>query len=356
MLSVLSSQINRSGADVIVGLFRSGWLQTECERLGMKTRVIPLAGPLYIGWFRSCLRLVKEERIELIHGHEFSAIVCGWIVARLAGIPFVGTVHGKNYFWEKARRRLAYRTVGRSGTLVAVSEDLKNFIVEKVGIPGARLQVVYNGVELGNDTSDVEIARVRSELGLKPDDRVIGTVGSLYPVKGHRYLLDAMPAILEKHPNCVLLMVGRGELEMSLKDQASRLGIESHVRFLGVRQDVPKLLAVMEIFVLSSLSEGLSMALLEAMASGKPVVATRVGGNPELVEHGKTGWLVRAEQPAELASGLLRLLDDASLRVQYGRASAERVARSFSVNRMVGRYRELYRSLIPYYSAKEIVN
>jgi glycosyltransferase involved in cell wall biosynthesis len=342
VISTLAQALNDDRFRVIVGLFKSGWLQTECERLGVETRVIPLKGTLHMQWFRNCFRLVREERIALIHGHEFSAIVYGWIVSRLAGIFFVGTVHGKNYFWQKLRRRLAYRTISRLGQLVAVSEDLKDFIVKTVGIPASRVQVIYNGVESGSPVSDAEIDRCRAELGLSAGDPVIGTVGSLYPVKGHRYLLDAMPTILRQYPNAVLLLIGRGELEISLKEQTQRLGIEERVRFLGMRQNVPKLLAVMDVFVLPSLSEGLSLALLEAMASGKPVVATHVGGNSELIDHGRTGFLVQPEDARDLAANLLKLLSDPEKMQQFGRQAAERVRQHFSMGLMVDRYRDLY--------------
>jgi len=342
VISTLAQALNDDRFRVIVGLFKSGWLQTECERLGVETRVIPLKGTFHRQWFRNCFRLVREERIALVHGHEFSAIVYGWIISLLAGIPFVGTVHGKNYFWQKLRRRLAFRTISRFGQLVAVSEDLKAFIVKTVGIPASRVQVIYNGVECCSPPSDPEIDRCRAELGLSAGDLIIGTVGNLYPVKGHRCLLDAMATILRRYPNAVLLLIGRGELEISLKEQTQRLGIEERVRFLGMRQDVPKLLAVMDIFVLPSLSEGLSMALLEAMASGKPVVATRVGGNPELIDHGRTGFLVQPEDVSDLAANLLKLLSDPEKIKQFGQQAAERVRQQLSMRQMVVWYKDLY--------------
>jgi len=346
VISELSAALNQYGMRVIVGLFRPGWLQTECERLGVRTQVIPLRAPLHLKWFVDCLRLVRRENIRLIHAHEFSAIVYGWLISRIAGVSFVGTIHGKNYFWEKLRRRLAYRIIARTAKLVPVSQDLKRFIVDQVGMPASQLQVIYNGVKSITPVSDAEIERCRAELDLKPGILVIGAVGSLYHVKGHRYLLDAMPAVLKRHPNVVLLLVGRGDLEVPLKEQAKRLGIEERVRFLGMRQDVPKLLAVMDVFVLPSLSEGLSMALLEAMASGKPVVATRVGGNPELVDHGKTGLLVNSEDAEDLAGNLIKILHDRTMLHEFGRAGADRVLRNFSMYQMVSKYRDLYGHLI----------
>ncbi len=103
---------------------------------------MPLAGRFNLQWFRACLRLLRKEQVALIHAHEFSAILCGWIVAMLAGVPFVATVHGKNYFWEKLRRRVVYRLVSRHGTVIAVSKDLKQFICDTVGIPEKRVEVL----------------------------------------------------------------------------------------------------------------------------------------------------------------------------------------------------------------------
>ncbi len=346
VISSLASALNQQNYRVIVGLFRPGWLQGECERLGVETKLMPLPGGLQVGWFRDCLGLVREEKVALIHAHEFSAVVLGWVVARIANVPFVGTIHGKNYYWEKFRRRLAYQIVSRYGQLVVVSEDLKRFVSQRVGIPESRLQVIYNGVESSAVGSDASSQACRAELELPEGSPVIGTVGSLYPVKGHRYLFDALPAVLTRYPGLVLLMVGRGELEAILKEQAARLGIEQHVRFLGMRNDVQRLLSVMDVFVLPSLSEGLSMALLEAMVAGKAVVATKVGGNSELIDHGRTGFLVSPENPIDLADQLIKLLDGPDLITKFGRAGAELVQRRFSKAEMIARHQALYASLL----------
>ena len=129
---------------------------------------------------------------------------------------------------------------------------------------------------------------------------------------------------------------------MALKEQVEQLSIGANVHFLGMRQDVPRLLSVLDAFVLPSLSEGLSLALLEAMASGKPVVATRVGGNPEVVEDGQTGFLVQSEDAGDLAANLVKLLSDSGMMQQFGRQAAERVRQYFSMRQMVDRYRDLY--------------
>ena len=342
MISMLTAGLNQGQFRIIVGLFRPGWLQAECEVRGVRTCVMPLAGLLNLQWFLACLRLLRKEQVALIHAHEFSAILCGWIVAMLAGVPFVATVHGKNYFWEKLRRRMVYRSVSRHGTMVAVSQDLKQFIFDKVGVAQNRVQVIYNGVAPAQMVTDEEAQKCKAELEVSGCYPLLGVVGSLYPVKGHRFLLEAMPEILGLWPKARLLVIGRGELEVALKEQVERLAIGANVHFLGMRQDVPRLLSVLDVFVLPSLSEGLSLALLEAMASGKPVVATRVGGNPELIDHGRTGFLVQSEDAKDLAANLLKLLNDSGTMQQFGRQARERVQQYFSIEQVVDRYRDLY--------------
>ncbi len=342
MISTLTAALNQGQFRIIVGMFRPGWLQAECEARGVRTSVMPLAGRFNLQWFRACLRILRRERVALIHAHEFSAILCGWIVAMLAGVPFVATVHGKNYFWEKLRRRVTYRLVSRYGTMVVVSQDLKRFVCDKVGVAEKRVEVIYNGVAPAPTVTDEEAQKCKAELGISGCYPVLGVVGSLYPVKGHRFLLQAMPEILGRWPKARLLVIGRGELEVALKEQVEQLAIGANVHFLGMRQDVPRLLSLLDVFVLPSLSEGLSLALLEAMASGKPVVATLVGGNPELIDHGRTGFLVQPEDAKDLAANLMKLLSDPGMMQQFGRQAPERVRQHFSMGQMVDQYRDLY--------------
>lgn len=346
MISTLAAALNQGQFRVIVGLFRPGWLQTECEARGVRTCVMPLGGRFNLQWFRACLKLLRKEQVALIHAHEFSAILCGWIVSMLAGVPFVATVHGKNYFWERLRRRVTYRLVSRHGTMVAVSQDLKQFMCDTVGVQEQRIEVIYNGVAPAQMITDEDVQKCKAELGISGCYPVLGVVGSLYPVKGHRFLLEAMPEILRRWPKAQLLVIGRGELDVVLKEQVEQLAIGANVHFLGMRQDVPRLLSVLDAFVLPSLSEGLSLALLEAMASEKPVVATRVGGNPELIDHGRTGFLVRPEDAKDLAANLLKLLSDSGTMQQFGRQAAERVWQHFSMKQMVDRYSDLYARLL----------
>lgn len=345
IVCALAASLNTSRYRSIVGLFRPGWLKDECEKRKLSVHVLPSDGFMNWKWMLACYRLIKKERVDLIQAHEFDANVHGALVAKLAGIPLVATVHGKNRFYEKARRRWAFRLVSRMVQLVAVSEELKRFIVEQTGISEKRIKVIYNGVDdsIGSDHMDAEA--FKRGLGVPGGHRVVGVVGNLYPVKGHTYLLAAIPEILKVCPETTFLFAGRGELEVSLKAQARDLGIEGHVQFLGLRQDIPRLLEIMDVFAMPSLSEGLSIALLEAMAAGKPAVVTHVGGNPELVKDGVTGRLVPPKDPEALALALCGLLSDPKQRRQYGAEARKRVAAEFTLRAMVMRYEQAYREL-----------
>jgi glycosyltransferase involved in cell wall biosynthesis len=188
--------------------------------------------------------------------------------------------------------------------------------------------------------------RLRHELGIARGERIVGAVGNLYEVKGHRYLLEAVPGILRACPRTTFLIAGRGELEEPLRSQARRLGIDARVRFLGLRPDIPALLSLCDVFVQPSLSEGLSVAILEAMAAALPVVTTRVGGNPELVVDGETGVLVEQANPRQLADAVTRLLTDSAEARRLGDNGLRRVTNRFTVAAMVDAYQAIYEACL----------
>ncbi|MCS6297091.1 MAG: glycosyltransferase family 4 protein [Nitrospira sp.] len=342
VISNLAASLDPAKYRGVLCVFRPGWLQERSQARGVPTYVIPTQGMTDWRWAFRFRDLLKYEHVDLIHAHEFDANVQGAAVAIHLGIPLVATVHGKHYFWEKLRRRLAYRWVSRRATMVAVSEDLKRFIVEKVGVSSERITVLYNGVDVPPIPVLADIEACRREINLQGTDRVVGVVGNLYPVKGHQYLIDAIPEVLEKYPDTSFVFAGRGQLETALKQQVNRLGLGTRVHFLGLRQDIPRILALLDVFVLPSLSEGLSMAILEAMMAGKPVIATRVGGNPEIVLEGETGFLVPPKDSPALAASLIALLKNRHLASEFGENGKRRAERQFSLQTMVSSYQALY--------------
>ncbi|OGL00951.1 MAG: hypothetical protein A3D33_19895 [Candidatus Rokubacteria bacterium RIFCSPHIGHO2_02_FULL_73_26] len=187
---------------------------------------------------------------------------------------------------------------------------------------------------------------MRAELGLGPGDRPIGVAARMTAQKGHAHLLDALPAVLARVPAVVCVLIGDGPLRAPLEARARALGVAARCRFTGARADVADLVAALEVVVLPSRSEGLPFALLEAMALGKPVVATTVGGCPEVVEDGRTGWLVPPGDAPALAGAVLRLLEDAPAARAMGARGAARVRAEFSLARMVDALQTLYAALL----------
>jgi glycosyltransferase involved in cell wall biosynthesis len=345
----LAGALDRKRFRSVVCLFRPGWLKEQCESQGIETHVLQMRGMIDWQWIRAAALLVRQRGIALIHAHEFTGNTYGTLLAKLAGVPLIATVHGKNYYWEQIKRRLAYRLVCRLGTMVAVSEDLRRFVIRQVGVPERRIEVIYNGIEVIPTIGPEEARQRRTELGVPEGERIVGAVGNLYPVKGHKYLLETVPRVLAALPRTTFLIVGRGELESSLKREVERQGFGHRVRVLGFRDDVRALLAVMDVFALPSLSEGLPIALLEAMASGRPVVATNVGGVPELLVDGETGFLVPPRDSEALASRLIWLLKDGEAAKRLGVNGRKRVLQHFSLQSMATDYQRLYEECLRAY-------
>jgi len=335
-----------------VCLLSDGWLKTELDKRRVETVVIPQPHSLDVRWLLQVLRLLKERHIDVMHSHEFATNVYATLLSKITGVPSVATAHGKNYYGDKWRRRAAYRFTARHSTMVAVSHDLKRFLTEQIGIPPRNIRVVHNGIDLRQYSINAASSASRADLGIGASQRVIGTVGNLFAVKGQTYLLKACKALADAYPNIALLIAGEGEELSSLRKEASDLGIADNVKFLGFRSDVPSLLQAMEVFVLPSLSEGLPLSLLEALALQKPVVATNVGGIPEIVQDGLAGFLVPPGSPEALAERILLLLRSPATADRFGKAGRRRVEEAFDVAKMIEEYQSLYESR-PMYQAED---
>ena len=338
----LASSLDAGRFRSVVCLFRAGWLHDAVRDQGIPASIIGIDGALDFRWARTFAALVRRERVDVIHAHEFTANAYGSLMGRILSVPVVATVHGKNYFADQLKRRMAYRYVSRVSRMVAVSDDLKQFIVRRVGVADHRVSVIYNGVDMPAPAPTEQLGALRRDLRLDEYDHVIGTVGSLYEVKGHAHLIRALPGILKACPRTLLLLAGRGELEQALRAEVSARHLDAHVRFLGFRGDVAALLSLFDVFVLPSISEGLSMALLEAMAAGRPVVATRVGGNSELVLDGETGFLIDAASPESISDRVVRVLRDGEGAARMGERGRRRASEKFSFRAMVDAYQGLY--------------
>ena len=289
------------------------------------------------------VRLFREKRPDVIHTHRWATLCEGLIAARLAGVPYV--VHGEHGTLETRRhnafvQRAVWTRVQR---VLSVSSRLAERMARDIGFPVERIQVIRNGVDLER-FSPARRAEARASFGFQPNQLVIGTVGRLVPVKDQATLLRALVLLRTAGFSFTGLVAGAGPLQGELTSLASALNL-NNVNFLGNRNDVDQVLGALDVFVLSSQSEGLSNTIQEAMATGVPVVATRVGGADELVEHERTGYLVPAGDPQALAEAIAGLLRDPAHRQRSAQAGYERARQQFGLDRMIREYEQMYLGL-----------
>jgi sugar transferase (PEP-CTERM/EpsH1 system associated) len=289
-------------------------------------------------------RLFRRERPHIVHTHAWGTLLEGLVAARLAGVPAV--VHGEHGTLQLRRhQRLAQRCGwAAANRVLSVSSRLAERIERETGFPAARIRTIRNGVDLAR-FSGTSRSRARRALGLPERGVLAATVGRLVPVKDHVTLLEATAALRQEGHEFTLVVAGDGPLRADLMARALSLGLSGRVRWLGHRSDVESVFAAADLFVLSSKSEGLSNTILEAMASGLPVVATRVGGADEMVVHGQTGLLVPPESPSELARALGALAAGDARRAAMGAAGRARVEAEFSLEGMLQQYEALYRDV-----------
>ena len=229
---------------------------------------------------------------------------------------------------------------------ISVSEVNKHRIISNGFYPAHKLKVIRNMIETDRFANVEDVIDFRRKWGVDNSTVLITVVGYLEEIKGHSYLLKALPNIIKHHPNIIVALVGDGELKSQFENQVRESNIVDQVLFAGWQEEVPSILAISDILVLPSLSEGLPFVVPEAMASGLPVVATRVGGIPEAVIEGETGFLVEPASASGLEQALVRMLDDRNLMRNMGAKGQQRAFREFNVDRMVGDTCALYSTLL----------
>lgn len=292
--------------------------------------------------------LLRRERPAILHTWMFHANFPGRVVGRLAQVPIVVTSRRNTNVGGMLRELLNRWTARLDDKVIAVCEMARQLEIERARVPPDKVVTIYNGVDTGQFAAPdaPAVARSRMALGIPAGVPLVGAVGRLHRQKGFADLITALAQVREHFPAVRLLLVGDGELRGDLEARAQSLGLSRVVRFAGPRTDVPAILAGLDLFVLPSLWEGLPNVVLEAMAAGLPVVATAVGGTPEVVVDGISGLLVPPRDPAALAEALVLLLRDSGLRRKMAQAGRERVEQCFSVEQMVRKTEDLYETLL----------
>lgn len=314
-----------------VGLGCRGVLADDIEACGWPATALDEPEGLHPGLVFRLARRLRRWRADVLHTHDDRAHLYGTFAGRLARVPrIVHTRHGRSPDVSRRQKILLTTAARMIDHFVCVSEDSARLAVQQ-GIPPGRVRTICNGIDV----------RRFPYVGPHPNGPAV-VVARLSPEKGIETLLHATTLVVRADPAFQLEIAGDGPSMISLRKTMVELGLEGHVRFLGQVRDVSALLARAGLFVLSSLSEGISLTLLEAMASGLPVVTTRVGGNPEVVADGENGFLVPPQDPRALADALLRLRRDREACVRMGEIGRRDVETKFDIRRMVSEYEMLY--------------
>jgi len=331
----LSASLAARGHKVIVASTAGRPFTLRLAELGLDVRAVALTGKLNPFAALALANLARAESIQILHAHLSTAAVAASLAGRIARLPVAVTVHGMTHAFYC---RLANR-------VIAVSQAVCQHMVQR-GIAPDRVVVVRNGVDIERFSSLPTRECARQLLGLPADARVVGTVGRLSEAKGHRYLLEAGAGLKSRFPQLRVLVVGEGEALAALVRRTRSLQLEGRVVLTGYRQDIDVVLAALDIYVQPSLEEGLGLAVMEAMAAGLPVVVTRVGGLPELVENGRTGLLVAPGDARALSDAIGLLLSDDELRARLGEAARTHVRAHHGWGKVAEQVERVYYSLL----------
>jgi glycosyltransferase involved in cell wall biosynthesis len=294
------------------------------------------------------VRHIRKNKYDIVHTFLFLANVYGALAAYLArGPKIVISIRSMNLFF-KARHIWTSRFIGRlADRITVVSEQVRHHVLKREKLNPRKISVIHNGVDPDSLRGAPDREEKRKEIGIEKADPVLSCVANLHEKKGHRYLITALPGLIEEFPSLCLLLIGEGEYRAAIERQVNALNLNGHVKFLGRRRDVPELLDITDLFVLPSLEEGMSNALLEAMAMGKPTIVTDVGGNPDVVVDGETGLLVPVKNGRAIKNALQTLLRDRERTAAMGRKGRERIRKSFTYRQIIEKNQAVYLALRP---------
>ena len=344
----LTNKLRQDHWEVIISARKDGPLSSllsnkNCIYFINKQRTIDLK------YLFKLVSLIREYDIDLIHSHLFGNDLFGFIAAKYAGIKIIQTVHGMDSFNSK-KRVIAYNMMAPFvDKVVTVSKSLELEMVKVISFKRDKICTINNGIDLERYGVTKDYQLIKKEIGMNDSFPIIGAVGNVKPVKGYDILIKAAVSILEEYHNAKFLIFGDiiedKEYKENLDKMILKYDLTKHIKFMGYRSDVFKFLPLFDAYVLPSRSEGLSVALLEAMLFRRPIVATSVGGNIAVLENGENGLLVPPDDPEALCKGILRLLSDKDLSKVLSANASNAVRTKYSFDRMAENYKELYLSI-----------
>jgi len=342
----LSTALKREGLETVVAS-SGGNLEDELEKRGIRHIRLDIdtkseLSPKILKSVFTLTGIVRSQSINIMHAHSRVSQMAASFVSRITGVPYITTCHG---FFKKRFRKI-FDTWGVR--VIAISDQVRAHLKDDLGVAGDRIALIYSGVDIDRFsrayTTD-EISGRKKSLGLK-EGPVIGTIGRLSSVKGQKFLIEAMKDVVSRRRDAQCVIVGDGDEEAALKTMAKSLGIEEALHFFKSDLDTNKFLSIMDIFVFPSVKEGLGIALLEALASGRACVASDVGGIRDVIKNGSSGILVPVGDSRAIADVVLRLLGDDLLKKEMALKGRLLVKENFSLGSMAERVAGLYREVV----------
>ena len=345
----LASRLDSARFRSIALLPREDWLSERLRERGVPTFFVHSEAWYDFRMPIGMARLVRKEKVDLIHSHLPMQNFYSCLVGRLTGRKTIATYHGAIELVQSARLRgaIQFGLVKRSADAVVVVCDFVRDMLRESGFPAKKIVRIHNGIDPDRFQFPGD-GRLRKELGLRNGTKLVGTVANVRQSKGYEFFIQAARKVVDARPDVLFLASGDIDplLGKPLFDSIEKLGLKERFLFLGFCTDVPEFLRELDVFVLPSVSEGFPLVALEAMASARPVVVTRSGGPQEIVEDGKTGFLIPTADPNAMAQKICELLDNPQRAAALAGAAREKVTSSFTLDRMIGEYVRLYERLL----------
>jgi len=340
----LLSQLDKSQYKATVVIRGRGWVYDELHRRGFNPHIVKAKGSFNFKYLYNLIKIIRKEQINIIQSHLFGSNVYCCLAGWLSNTPVITTFHGAVDFSGERLIQAKFRIINTVAKyIVVVSENLKTQILKKVPLNPNKLKVIYNGIDT-NKFQPNKNESLKKELALANNDIIVGAIGNIRKPKAYDILIRAAAIAVKQMPHIKFVIVGENKntLYEELIKQRSDLKLDNNVLFLGFRNNVTEILNGLDLFLLSSTSEGFSISTIEAMACGVPVIVTKSGGPQEIVTHNHDGIIVNINSSTEIAEAILKLAQNQTLQNQLTTNALNTVKNLFTIETMIETYKKLY--------------
>jgi len=347
---ILAKYLNKEKYNIFVTARKNGDFEKDVINAGAIPIDISFSRKFSLSVLIKYIKLLKKYRIQIIHSHGAPVSFYSRLARKFLEFPAIITTYHISIERITDINRFQkniYKIVDRIGSIsddkiIAVSNAVKESLISECWLPSCKIEVVYNGIDIPRFSGDTDGSKIIEELNLTSEDKIIGIVARLSHEKSHITLIKAMKKVIKDVPNVKLLIVGDGPLKVSLMRSVKKMKLNDFCFFLGIRKNIPEIISCLDVAVLSSVTEGLPISLIEAMTSGKCVVGTDVGGIPEVIDHGENGLLIPPNDPEKLAEALIYLLNNPDIAKKMGEKGIKIAKEEFSYQIMIKKIERIY--------------